>query len=135
MTEPIYYGPTMVLSIQEYDVDGDKDTELFIVHDEDEDTYYVYGHRGSVKNKNHAYVRSFKCMCALYEFVSITCNIKYAKSLTMQVNQLDGLTSDSDYFDFKNKVSRKNEIIAYDGLDKLGCNTFCKWMRAYVVNW
>lgn len=135
MTEPTYYGPTMVLNIIEYDADGDKDTDLFIVHDADDDMYYLYGHRGSRHSKNYAYSKSFNCMCALYDFINLTCNIKDAKSLTVQVNELDGLTSDSDYYDYKRKVSSRNEIVAYDNIDILGFNRFCKWMRAFVVNY
>ena len=132
MTEPIYYGPTMAINIIEYDCDGDKDTELFIVYDEDDEMYYVYGHRGSRNSKNYAYFKSFSCMCALYDFIDLTCNIKDASSLTIQVNELDGLTSDSDYYDFKRKVSSRNEIVAYDNVEKLGFNKFCKWMRAFI---
>ncbi len=131
--EPTYYGPTMVLNITEFDHDGDKDTDLFIVYDNDDELFYVYGHRGSTKSKHVAYMRSFSCVCAMYDFINITCNFKEMRSLSIQINQLDGLTSDSDYFDFKRKVSKYNEVVAYDNYNWLGPRKFSKLIRAYVM--
>ncbi len=132
MNEPTYYGPTNALNIIEYDKDGEKDTELFIVYDYDDELYYVYGHRGPINSKHYAYMHSFACTCALYEFISLTCNLKFNQSITIQVNQLDGLTSDSDYYNYKNKVSSRNEIVAYDNVENFTYKTFCKWLRAYL---
>lgn len=133
MYEPTYYGPTMVLNITEYDYDGDKDTDLFIVYDFDEDLFYVYGHRGSTKSKHDSYMRSFSCVRAMHEFISLTCCFEEMKSISIAVNQLDGLTSDSDYFEFKRKVNKRNEVVAYDNMPTIGPKKLCKWLRAYLI--
>lgn len=128
----IYYEPTMVLNIVEYDSDGDKDTELFIVYDHDDQLFYVYGHRGSSKSKHIAYSRSFECPCQLYDFVNLTIDMKYMKSYSISVNQLEGLSNYDDYHDYKRKISGRNEIVAYDNQDKLSRSLFMKWLRAYL---
>lgn len=129
----IYYEPTMVLNIVEYDSDNDKDTELFIVYDHDEELFYVYGHRGSSKSKHIPYTRSFECPCQLYDFLSLTIDMKHMKSYSISVNQLEGLSSYDDYYDYKRKISGRNEIVAYDNQDKLSRSLFMKWLRAYLL--
>lgn len=129
----IYYEPTMVLNIVEYDSEGDKDTELFIVYDHDDQLFYVYGHRGSSKSKHINYTRSFECPCQLYEFLSLTIDLKHNKCYSISVNQLEGLSNYDDYHDYKRKICGRNEIVAYDNQTKLSESTFMKWLRAYLL--
>ena len=39
-TETTYYDPLMVLNITEYDTRGKRDTNIFLIYDEEEDVYY-----------------------------------------------------------------------------------------------
>lgn len=128
----IYYEPTMVLNIVEYDFEGDKDTELFIVYDHDDQLFYVYGHRGSSKSKHIAYSRSFECPCQLYDFVNLTIDMKYMKSYSISANVLEGLSNYDDYHNYKRKISGRNEVVAYDNRVKMTRNLFMKWLRAYL---
>ena len=48
-TNTTYYDNQMVLNITEYDRDKDKDMNVYIVYDNDDQTMYVYGSRGNKK--------------------------------------------------------------------------------------
>jgi|DEB19_MinimDraft_2_1074335.scaffolds.fasta_scaffold00006_44 hypothetical protein len=113
----VYYEPKMVIYLTEKDQQGTIDMNLFIVYDEDEDLIYVYGSRGyeSRNNTNFVkFVKTFSCYNAMYNFISITMGFGVGHRLSISVNQMAGLTNYSEYHDFVSKVSRSNEIVAYD---------------------
>lgn len=113
----VYYEPKMVIYLTEKDQQGTIDMNLFIVYDEDEDLIYVYGSRGYESRNNTNFVKFFKtfsCYNALYNFISITMGFGVGHRLSISVNQMAGLTNYSEYHDFVSKVSRSNEIVAYD---------------------
>jgi hypothetical protein len=113
----IYYEPKMVINLTERDRSGDIDMNAFIVYDEDEDLIYVFGSRGyeSRGNTNFVkFVKTFSCYNALYNFISLSMGFSTNHHVDISVNLLAGLTNFSEYSDFVSKVSRSNEIVAYD---------------------
>ena len=110
-TNTTYYDPVMVLNITEYDTNGKPDTNVFLVYDEDEDLYYLYGSRGHV-----SYTKSFCCIENLYNFISIVMGFSENHKVSISVNYMDDLTNYDDYNKLQSKVSRFNEVVAYDNI-------------------
>jgi len=110
-TNTTYYDPVMVLNITEYDTNGKPDTNVFLVYDEDEDLYYLYGSRGHV-----SYTKSFCCSENLYNFISIVMGFSENHKVSISVNYMDDLTDYDDYDKLQSKVSRFNEVVAYDNV-------------------
>jgi hypothetical protein len=130
----IYYDPKMVIYLTEKDHQGNTDMNLFLVYDEDEDLIYVYGSRGyESRNNTHfvKFVKTFSCYNALYNFISITMGFGVGHRLSVSVNQLSGLTNYSEYPDFLSKVSRTNEIVAYDNT-RIGKKDLMRYIFAYL---
>jgi hypothetical protein len=130
----IYYAPKMVLYLTEKDHQGNTDMNLFLVYDEDEDLIYVYGSRGyESRNNTHfvKFVKTFSCYNALYNFISITMGFGVGHRLSVSVNQLSGLTNYSEYPDFLSKVSRTNEIVAYDNT-RISKRDLMRYIFAYL---
>ena len=110
-TNTTYYDPVMVLNITEYDTNEKPDTNVFLVYDEDEDLYYLYGSRGHV-----SYTKSFCCIENLYNFISIVMGFSENHKVSISVNYMDDLTNYDDYNKLQSKVSRFNEVVAYDNI-------------------
>lgn len=111
-TDTTYYSNQMVLNITEFDRDGDKDSNFFIILDTEENIVYLYGSRGG--SKHIRYSKSFDNITDLYNFISISMGFKEKHSLSISINCIDGLTNYAEYDDFRKKISQYNEIVAYD---------------------
>ena len=110
-TETTYYDPLMVLKITEYDTNGKRDTNIFLIYDEEEDVYYLYGSRGNVR-----YSKTFDNGDSLYNFISITMGFSENHKVSISVNYMEDLTNYDEYDELKSKVSRFNEVVAYDNV-------------------
>ena len=125
-TNTTYYDPVMVLNITEYDTNGKPDTNVFLVYDEDEDLYYLYGSRGHV-----SYTKSFCCSENLYNFISIVMGFSENHKVSISVNYMDDLTDYDDYDKLQSKVSRFNEVVAYDNLT-LSKKRLQRFLNAFI---
>ena len=125
-TNTTYYDPVMVLNITEYDTNGKPDTNVFLVYDEDEDLYYLYGSRGHV-----SYTKSFCCSENLYNFISIVMGFSENHKVSISVNYMDDLTDYDDYDKLQSKVSRFNEVVAYDNVT-LSKKRFQRFLNAFI---
>jgi hypothetical protein len=112
LTNTTYYDPQMVINITEYDREGDKDSNVFIVFDEEEEAYYLFGSRGG--SKHVRYTKTFYCKNQMYDFISITMGFKDNHTISLSVNYVNNLTNYDEYDDIKQKVTRFNEVVAYD---------------------
>ena len=112
LTNTTYYDPQMVMNITEYDSDGDKDSNVFILYDEEKEGYYIFGSRGG--SKHVRYTKIFYCINDLYNFISITMGFKDNHTVSLSINYMANLTNFDDYDEIKQKVSRFNEVVAYD---------------------
>ena len=125
-TNTTYYDPVMVLNITEYDTNGKPDTNVFLVYDEDEDLYYLYGSRGHV-----SYTKSFCCSEKLYNFISIVMGFSENHKVSISVNYMDDLTDYDDYDKLQSKVSRFNEVVAYDNVT-LSKKRLQRFLNAFI---
>ena len=125
-TNTTYYDPVMVLNITEYDTNGKPDTNVFLVYDEDEDLYYLYGSRGRV-----SYTKSFCCIENLYNFISIVMGFSENHKVSISVNYMDDLTNYDDYNKLQSKVSRFNEVVAYDNIT-LSKKRLQRFLNAFI---
>ena len=116
----------MVLNITEYDTNGKPDTNVFLVYDEDEDLYYLYGSRGHV-----SYTKSFYCIENLYNFISIVMGFSENHKVSISVNYMDDLTDYDDYDKLQSKVSRFNEVVAYDNVT-LSKKRLQRFLNAFI---
>ena len=111
-TNTTYYEPQMVINITEYDRDGDKDSDVFIVFDHEEEMYYIFGSRGG--SKHVRYTKTFYCKNQMYDFLSITMGFMDKHTISISANYVNNLTDYDEYDEIKQKVSRFNEVVAYD---------------------
>jgi hypothetical protein len=125
-TNTTYYDPVMVLNITEYDTNGKPDTNVFLVYDEDEDLYYLYGSRGHV-----SYTKSFCCIENLYNFISLVMGFSENHKVSISVNYMDDLTDYDDYDKLQSKVSRFNEVVAYDNVT-LSKKRLQRFLNAFI---
>lgn len=125
-TNTTYYDPVMVLNITEYDTNGKPDTNVFLVYDEDEDLYYLYGSRGHV-----SYTKSFYCIENLYNFISIVMGFSENHKVSISVNYMDDLTDYDDYDKLQSKASRFNEVVAYDNVT-LSKKRLQRFLNAFI---
>ena len=90
----------LVLKIEEH-VDGVLDTTLFIVYDNNEDTYLVRGKRSNVFGKPETVQYSFYCNYAsdLIEFISFVICKKSKISYTL--SNYDNLPKNADEIDYQ----------------------------------
>lgn len=128
-TNTTYYDSQMVINITEYDKDSDRDTDLFIVYDQDDSLFYVYGHRGGKNYIN--YTKTFENISDLYDFVSLTTGVGENHSLSISINYIDGLTNYDEYNEIKSKISKYNEVVAYDNITELTRKEFRKFLCAF----
>lgn len=125
-TNTTYYDPVMVINITEYDKNEKQDSDIFIIYDVDEDLYYLYGSRGYVR-----YSKCFDSEDSLYNFISITMGFSEKHKVSISVNYMEDLTDYDDYDKLKNKVSRFNEVVAYDNVS-LYKKQFLRYLNAFI---
>jgi len=125
-TETTYYDPLMVLNITEYDTNGKRDTNIFLIYDEEEDVYYLYGSRGHVR-----YSKTFDNEDSLYNFISITMGFSENHKVSISVNYMEDLTNYDEYDELKSKVSRFNEVVAYDHVT-LSKKRLLRYLNAFI---
>jgi len=125
-TETTYYDSMMVLNITEYDAKGNQDSDVFIVYDTDDELFYLYGSRGFAR-----YSKTFDNADSLYDFVSITMAVSENHKASVSVNYMEDLTNYDEYDELKSKVSRFNEVVAYDGIKFLK-RRFMRFLNGFM---
>ena len=125
-TETTYYDPLMVLNITEYNTNGKRDTNIFLIYDEEEDVYYLYGSRGHVR-----YTKTFDNEDSLYNFISITMGFSENHKVSISVNYMEDLTNYDEYDELVSKVSRFNEVVAYDNVT-LSKKRLLRYLNAFI---
>jgi hypothetical protein len=127
-TNTTYYDNQMVLNITEYDLDNEKDMNVYIVYDNDDQTMYVYGSRGNKKFVR--FTKVFDNTSDLYDFISLSMGFSEKHTLSIGVNYIEGLTNFDEYDEIHAKVNRVNEIVAYDNI-MLTKKQFLKYIHAF----
>jgi hypothetical protein len=130
-TTTTYYDPMMVMNITEYDRNNDQDMDVFILFDADDNLFYVYGSRKG--SKYVKYTRTFDTVDNLYNFISLSMALSEKHQISVSVNYLENLTNYDEYNEIKEKITRRNEIVAYDEIVGFSKKDFRQYVDAFLI--
>ncbi len=130
-TNTTYYDPQMVINITEFDADNDKDSNIFIIFDQDESLFYIYGSRG-VKSSYKTYKKTVSDFDTLYDFIYFTTGQEKKHLLSISVNFVSDMTNYDEYYEILQKVNRDNEVVAYDNVSNLTKEDFKRYVFTYL---
>jgi hypothetical protein len=131
LTATTYYDPMMVMNITEYDRNNDEDMDVFILFDADDNLFYVYGSRKG--SKYVKYTRKFDTVDNLYIFISLSMALSEKHQISVSVNYLEDLTNYDEYNEIKEKITRRNEIVAYDEIVGFSKKDFRQYVDAFLI--
>ena len=130
-TDTTYYDPMMVMNITEYDKNNDQDMTTFILFDTDDNLFYVYGSREG--SKYVKYVKTFDNINSLYKFIYLSMALSENHQISISVNYIEGLTNYDEFNEINEKMTRYNEIVAYDDIDGFSKKDFRQFVDAFLL--
>jgi hypothetical protein len=130
-TDTTYYDPMMVMNITEYDKNNDQDMTTFILFDADDNLFYVYGSREG--SKYVKYVKTFDNINSLYKFIYLSMALSEKHQISISVNYIEGLTNYDEFNEINEKITRYNEIVAYDDIDGFSKKDFRQFVDAFLL--
>jgi hypothetical protein len=130
-TDITYYDPMMVMNITEYDNNNDQDMTTFILFDTDDNLFYVYGSREG--SKYVKYVKTFDNINTLYNFIYLSMALSEKHQISISVNYIEGLTNYDEFNEINEKITRYNEIVAYDNIDGFSKKDFRQYVNAFLL--
>ena len=130
-TDTTYYDPMMVMNITEYDKNNDQDMNAFILFDADDNLFYVYGSREG--SKYIKYVKTFENINSLYNFIYLSMALSEKHQISISVNYIEGLTNYDEFNEINEKITRYNEIVAYDDIDGFSKKDFRQFVYAFLL--
>ena len=130
-TNTTYYDPMMVMNITEYDKNNDQDMTTFILFDADDNLFYVYGSREG--SKYVKYVKTFDNINSLYKFIYLSMALSEKHQISISVNYIEGLTNYDEFNEINEKITRYNEIVAYDDIDGFSKKDFRQFVDAFLL--
>ena len=130
-TDTTYYDPMMVMNITEYDKNNDQDMSVFILFDVDDNLFYVYGSREG--SKYVKYVKTFDNINSLYNFIYLSRALSENHQISISVNYIEGLTNYDEFNAINEKMTRYNEIVAYDDINGFSKKDFRQYVDAFLL--
>ena len=130
-TDTTYYDPMMVMNITEYDKNNDQDMNAFILFDADDNLFYVYGSREG--SKYIKYVKTFENINSLYNFIYLSMALSEKHQISISVNYIEGLTNYDEFNAINEKMTRYNEIVAYDDINGFSKKDFRQYVDAFLL--
>ena len=130
-TDTTYYDPMMVMNITEYDKNNDQDMSVFILFDTDDNLFYVYGSREG--SKYVKYVKTFDNINSLYNFIYLSMALSENHQISISVNYIEGLTNYDEFNEINEKMTRYNEIVAYDDINGFSKKDFRQYVDAFLL--
>lgn len=130
-TDTTYYDPMMVMNITEYDKNNDQDMNAFILFDADDNLFYVYGSREG--SKYIKYVKTFENINSLYNFIYLSMALSEKHQISISVNYIEGLTNYDEFNEINEKITRYNEIVAYDDINGFSKKDFRQFVDAFLL--
>ena len=127
----IYYDPMMVMNITEYDKNNDQDMSVFILFDTDDNLFYVYGSREG--SKYVKYTKTFDNVNTLYNFIYVSMALSENHQISISVNYIEDLTNYDEFNEINEKITRYNEIVAYDDIDGFSKKDFRQFVDAFLL--
>jgi hypothetical protein len=111
-----FYEAMPVLYIEEK-IKGNEfktDMRMFIVYDQEDNYFYVYGSRKCKQNNKYInYMLKYASIDTLYNYIQVAMNSKYQK-INVTGYFITGLTSADTFDDFTEKISNYNQLFGYD---------------------
>ena len=130
-TDTTYYDPMMVMNIIEYDRNNDQDMSVFILFDTDDNLFYVYGSREG--SKYVKYTKTFDNINSLYNFIYLSMALSENHQISVSVNYIEGLTNYDEFNEINEKMTRYNEIVAYDDINGFSKKDFRQYVDAFLI--
>lgn len=130
-TDTTYYDPMMVINITEYDKNNDQDMSVFILFDTDDNLFYVYGSREG--SKYVKYTKTFDNVNTLYNFIYLSMALSENHQISISVNYIEGLTNYDEFNEINEKMTRYNEIVAYDDINGFSKKDFRQYVDAFLL--
>ena len=130
-TDTTYYDPMMVMNITEYDKNNDQDMSVFILFDVDDNLFYVYGSREG--SKYVKYTKTFDNINSLYNFIYLSMALSENHQISISVNYIEGLTNYDEFNAINEKMTRYNEIVAYDDINGFSKKDFRQYVDAFLL--
>ena len=130
-TDTTYYDPMMVMNITEYDKNNDQDMSVFILFDVDDNLFYVYGSREGLKYVK--YTKTFDNVNSLYNFIYLSMALSENHQISVSVNYIEGLTNYDEFNEINEKMTRYNEIVAYDDINGFSKKDFRQYVDAFLL--
>jgi len=130
-TDTTYYDPIMVMNITEYDKNNDQDMSVFILFDVDDNLFYVYGSREG--SKYVKYTKTFDNVNTLYNFIYLSMALSENHQISISVNYIEGLTNYDEFNAINEKMTRYNEIVAYDDINGFSKKDFRQYVDAFLL--
>jgi hypothetical protein len=104
------------------------DMRAFIVYDNTDKFFYVYGSRKCKRNKKYInYMLKYERLDLLFNYLNVAMNIREHK-VNVTGYFLSGLTSEDTFDDFADKTSNYNQLFGYDNVI-LNRKGFCKYLQ------
>jgi hypothetical protein len=130
-TDTTYYDPMMVINITEYDKNNDQDMSVFILFDTNDNLFYVYGSREG--SKYVKYTKTFDNVNTLYNFIYLSMALSENHQISISVNYIEGLTNYDEFNEINEKMTRYNEIVAYDDINGFSKKDFRQYVDAFLL--
>jgi hypothetical protein len=130
-TDTTYYDPMMVMNITEYDKNNDQDMSVFILFDTNDNLFYVYGSREG--SKYVKYTKTFDNVNTLYNFIYLSMALSENHQISISVNYIEGLTNYDEFNEINEKMTRYNEIVAYDDINGFSKKDFRQYVDAFLL--
>ena len=127
----IYYDPMMVMNITEYDKNNDQDMSVFILFDTDDNLFYVYGSREG--SKYVKYTKTFDNVNTLYNFIYLSMALSENHQISISVNYIEDLINYDEFNEINEKITRYNEIVAYDEIVGFSKKDFRQYVDAFLL--
>jgi ribosomal protein S2 len=121
----------MVMNITEYDNNYDQDMTTFILFDTNDNLFYVYGSREG--SKYVKYTKTFDNINTLYNFIYLSMALSEKHQISISVNYIEGLTNYDEFNEINEKITRYNEIVAYDNIDGFSKKDFRQYVNAFLL--
>jgi len=119
------------MNITEYDKNNDQDMSVFILFDVDDNLFYVYGSREG--SKYVKYTKTFDNVNTLYNFIYLSMALSENHQISISVNYIEGLTNYDEFNAINEKMTRYNEIVAYDDINGFSKKDFRQYVDAFLL--
>jgi hypothetical protein len=123
-----------MLRIDELESKSQIDTKCFIIYDNDEDLFYLYGSRKNTTYPNHCvYNKCFSSMRDLHNFLKIVMSLELDDhNVNTYVYHVPYATSEDNFDTYLKKCNPKHEITGYNKVSLKSFKDFSLYLSALM---